>query len=131
MGFTAYASQTRTFLAGDVVIFDVAISNFGGHYEPTTSTFYCPYHAVYLVNINLVSEYGRMGADIWKDNTRIGEAVVYPDAEVRSTASALVITECDSGQVIWIRNDTDDDIMFGGNGNPRSLFSVFLLQRIN
>ena len=72
-----------------------------------------------------------MGGEIWKDNTRIGEAVVYPDAEVRSTASALVITECDSGQVIWIKSDAENNIMFSDNNNRRSLFSVFLLHNIN
>ena len=131
MGFTAYASQTRTFLAGDVVIFDVAISNFGGHYDPTTSTFYCPYHAVYMVNINLAAgDNERLGGIIHKDGSYIGEAVAHFITEVIPTASAFVITECEPNQVIWIMSDANNNVMLSSNSDRRSLFSVFLLQKI-
>ena len=55
VGFTAWANTGYGTAYGidEVVVFDQVISNFGGHYNPDTSSFVCPFDGVYMVNVNV------------------------------------------------------------------------------
>ena len=57
VGFTAYATTEQSYSDNDIVIFDGIITNIGGHYNKDSSSFICPYSAVYMFSINYVSRY--------------------------------------------------------------------------
>ena len=60
MGFTAWANTggSTVYDIYEVVVFDQVISNFGGHYNPDTSSFICPFNGVYMVNVNVQASPG-------------------------------------------------------------------------
>ena len=53
VSFTASASQTREYQAGDHVLFDYVLRNYGGSYFDGNSTFICPFSAYYLFSISV------------------------------------------------------------------------------
>ena len=126
VGFSAYSTENTYLDPGEVAHFDALISNIGGHFNPSTSSFVCPYHGVYLFSINFNSE----------DSNDLQLAIVI-DSEVKvqayadynddlTTGSALVIVECGPSQVAWVKcNGNGGNLR--GDSSRKTHFAGYLL----
>ena len=106
VGFTASAStgSPTVYNYFEVVVFDNVLSNFGGHYNPDTSSFVCPFDGVYMVNVNIVStESDQAQVDVIRNDLPLALALADDLSGLRSHASNTVMTECQRGDVLWIR----------------------------
>ena len=129
MGFTAYASHTRSYNSEDVVIFDVVINNFGSYYRSDLSQFRCPYHGIYFFSVNFNSMNSQeMYSRIVLDGERLIEALAYASDE-RNHAGTLVFAECNAQQTVWVQATSESE-MVGGNARSSS-FSGYLLNRLD
>ena len=104
VGFTAFANQSRPYNIQEIVLYDSIITNYGGYYNPLTSSFICPVHGIYMfyVNTNVA------GSDIVIQLNRNTINLVDSWARIDVSddfnhGSNLVVTECDLGDVIWGR----------------------------
>ena len=74
VGFTAYANSgnSKTYNYNDVIVFDDVISNFGGHYNPETSSFVCPADGVYMISVHALSRKSQdVVADIMRNRDKL------------------------------------------------------------
>ena len=55
VSFTAFATQTRGYNAGDHVMFDATLRNYGSAYSVNVSEFICPANAYYLISVSLLA----------------------------------------------------------------------------
>ena len=104
VGFTAYATTTRSYNQGDLVIFDGVVSNYGGHYQADESVFVCPYTGIYVFHVSVLTEPGTlsMHIDLVKDNTYIISALADNQTDEISSGSNTVVLQCDEGQRVWM-----------------------------
>ena len=130
VAFTAIATTERYYGKDDIVLFDAAVSNFGGHYNTVTSTFVCPYSGVYLFSISVYSIEGvTLYLEFMKNNAVMIDIMSY-DETIGSNSGAVFILECEVGDIIWVKCDSDNDAM-ESDGTRRSHFSGVLLHRNN
>ena len=124
--FSAHPSANHEHVAGELVQFDVAISNLGGYYQPDNSVFICPFDGVYVFSLNTLSQSGYLLAlDMYIDN----QVYVYTFADnvdgVYNQASNMYVGFCAAGSQTWAKVTAASRC----HGNPNTVFSGFLLQR--
>ena len=73
VGFSAYAINSQTPAIGDVIELPGVVTNAGGAYNPSTSTFTCPTTAYYYIcfNLYLNNNYRDCHIDITMDDSMI------------------------------------------------------------
>ena len=114
VGFSAYATSEEQCNDGDKIIFDAIVSNIGNHYNTDTYKFTCPYHGLYLFNVNIVAYHSnQMVVQIVHENTDLLGGYTYPDHY--ETGSATVVTECKAEESVWVRCDDIDNAMHAGS----------------
>ena len=131
VGFTAWANTgTETeYEANAIIVFDQVISNFGGHYNPDTSSFVCPFDGVYMVNISVMSYVGNQAVgDIMHNGRELVSTWADNHSDTSTQASNTVLVECQRGDVLWIRSGSSDTTLYGTG--RRSTFSAFLMHRL-
>ena len=129
VGFTAFNDIGYQPLAkDDIVLFQGVRTNYGGYYEPTTSTFHCPVNGVYMFSSNVVSEINySTRIDIMKnDVAQIG--ILAYTADISTSAGGLCITECFVGETVWIKARYSGAMDGGSLGGTH--FSGYLLTLI-
>ena len=105
------------------------VRNFGGHYNPATSSFICPVDGVYLVSVGFLAEISNMIAgDIMLNNVRLARTYVDAVSNVYNRGSSTIVTECRRSEVLWVRA-AKTGILYA-NSNRHSTFSACLIQRI-
>ena len=96
VGFTAYASTSRYFDAGEKIVFDSIISNVGNGYDATTSTFTCPTAGLYLISLVIYSANDLyLEAVLRQNGVVLGTAQAAKSAFLQSTNT--FVTEADVG----------------------------------
>ena len=130
VGFSANANTgaPTTYSVGEIVVFDGLISNLGGHYNPASSTFTCPYDGVYMFNVNLRAYADdRIDAELYLNDSQLANMMAYADGTtwLYAPASSLVITSCESGDVVWVRCNVEGNLHATWRHNT---FSGYLLQ---
>ena len=131
VGFTAWGNtgSSTAYDDNEVVVFDVVISNFGGHYNPDTSSFVCPFEGVYMVNVNVQGYQGELGfVDIMRNDVKLAEAFADDLSGVYNQAGNTVMTECQRGDILWIRSASSNTVFYATD--RRSTFSAFLMHRL-
>ena len=128
VGFTATASGGFTYYSeGGLILFDDVLSNTGGHYNPTTSTFLCPWDGVYVISVNVQGYEGDgMIIDIMQNSIELVDMYVAAASNVHSRASTTIVISAARGDAIWVRAGMSNYIY---HGNGYTLFSGHLLQR--
>ena len=124
--FSAHPSANHEHVAGELVQFDVAISNLGGYYQPDNSVFICPFDGVYVFSLNALSQVGYLlASSIYIDN----QAYVATWADnvdgANSQASNMYVGFCAAGSQAWAQVNGASR----SRGNPNTVFAGFLLQR--
>ena len=102
----AVAGEQDCYSQDQIVVYGLVLSNFGGHYNPETSTFVCPVNGVYLVSVTLQStSIDDFAVDLMRNANVLARA--WGDevhgTELHSSASCSVITECNRGDLLWVK----------------------------
>ena len=128
MGFTAYASRTRDYTVGSILTFDDVITNVGGHYTTTNSTFVCPRDGVYVFSLSIMAGYGRfMYAELHVNDVGVFTTFA-DDSSSYSAASKSAVVECLAGQRVLVRSPSSTSGQMYSDPDFRySTFSGFLL----
>ena len=107
------------------------VTNIGNHYDPSNATFTCPTKGMYMFSVSLLGNYydydslvaimrdGNVLIDVFLD----GNSSSY----VVSSASAVIVAECDIGQQIYV--EATGNAYIDGN-RMSSHFSGALIQRV-
>ena len=131
VGFTAFTDicNSKTYHYNDIIVFEEVISNFGGHYNPETSSFVCPADGVYMISVHMLA---RKSQDVVADIMRNREKLVgirIDSAEGQFNGdSGMIVADGFRGDVIWISQG------YNATGriyaaNQRIFFTCFLLYR--
>ena len=130
VGFTASSNTgaNTTYQSGQIVIYNDVISNIGGHYNPDTSSFICPYDGVYMFDINVISYYYHSAhIAVYRNVTLLSQTQAYSYGDIHQlypTSSTHVITPCAAGEVVWVRATAATNLHAVSRFN---LFSGYLL----
>ena len=131
VGFAAYANTGKRFMYNfnDVIVFDEVISNFGGHYNPETSSFVCPADGVYMIGVHVLA---RKSYDVIANIMRNYDelvAVRIDSLERHYNAnSGTIVAHGSRGDVIWIRQGYNATARIYA-ADRRNFFACFLLYR--
>ena len=125
VAFTAYNNISEFFQVGQIAQFVQTFSNIGGHYNPATSSFVCPYKGVYVFSIHFSADSNdRLRLTIVIDGVATVKAWAEAQYEI-TTGSAMVVSECGPSQMVWV--ETEDDGIIEGGAPGLSHFAGYLL----
>ena len=131
IGFSAsmVGGNVEFFEEGQILPFDLVLTNVGGHFSEDVSSFICPVDGLYLFSVSVVTSYGTDAyayVGIFTDSDFL--AYVYAqntgDNENYSAASSTIVVECFVGSRVWV--ETIGDSYFHAVFN---MFSGSLLYR--
>ena len=129
IGFTASATESRLYTNEEIALFDNVVTNYGGYYNPMTSSFICPVHGIYLFFVNTVVDQSNMQLRIVRNSDGLTTGWADGIAGGANHGSNLAITECDIGDVIWMRvHHSGDDKTLLGYSSPHTSFSGVLIK---
>ena len=131
VGFTAYANTgyPTPYNVNDIVIFDEVLSNFGGHYNPVTSSFICPWHGVYLMNAHVLGGLSDfMLLNLMRNSELLAEINMDELTGVHNQGGMTIMTECDRGDILWIRAGYTGTIA-AYPGQRYTSFTAYMLHR--
>ena len=125
IAFTAQApGGNHEYAHGDTVIFSHIITNIGGHYDPSNSTFTCPVDGTYMFAVNIVSGYGEhMSVYIVNEGIVIFRGVADDIEGAHNSGSSMALTACSAHEQVWVGSN-GSGTMYGGY---HCHFSGFLL----
>lgn len=132
-GFTAHPSADITYADGDIIEFDVAISNIGEDYDTETSSYTCPNNGVYVFAVT-VTPYSSdtIQANVVHEGNILTSAVSYAyssGATYYNQGSSMAVMECSTGEKVWVECAFSSGNVLESGGDPvYSSFSGFLLQ---
>ena len=128
VGFTAYPSQTRSFSFGQRVLFDTIATNYGNHYDRSTSIFTCPRNGLYVFYTSLLSDGGfYMHGAITKESQPFVTA--RGESSLHESGSAMAVLRCETGERVWVEQTVNQvDRLYRGR---LSMFTGFLLKSEN
>ena len=110
----------------EIAWFDETMTNIGGHFNPATSSFVCPYHGVYMFSFTFNADTGdAVHLGIKRNDTLFVTAQADITNDSKTTGSAVVVLECGPSQVVWVQCTHEGDL-FGG-GNRKTHFTGALL----
>ena len=121
VGFTARAEEVLTYSQDYIIQFPLTTSNFGGYYNPASGLFTCPYDGIYMFFSSIRSDETNINCFMNKEEILL---LSMSSADVASRSN-LVITGCNRGERVWMRELSDNDII---DGSHSSTFSGFLLE---
>ena len=98
--FTASINTSYCYNYGDVVIFDLIVSNIGNNYQAKTSTYVCLRHGLYVFSVSLYNDYVHsMVGDLMHEDETIASASATIKDET-SQGSVTVVIECATGEQV-------------------------------
>ena len=101
VAFSAHLSSDTTFSNGATIQFPNQASNFGGHYDTSTSRFLCPVHGVYLFTSTIYTDADKGSEAFIAQNGNLVAAMI-ADQEDNDQNSNVVILECNEGDIIEV-----------------------------
>lgn len=111
IAFSAYVKEEKATKPGDIIHFDIVVSQTGGGYDVSTGTFKCPRSGVYLFYVTLVckslsSEKKNLIATLKADNTELMLIVSGCTSNIFTPlvieGSNMVITHLTEGQTVSV-----------------------------
>ena len=123
-----YATEERIYNDGDIVIFDGAVSNFGGYFNLETSIFVCPYSGIYWFSVSCFSEVGYSCTPaIYVETSLILKTIGKGNDDHENQGTSSTVVECKAGDRAWIMN-VNSSQMYDTLDRTNS-FSGFLLYK--
>ena len=124
--FSARPSEDREHVTGELMQFDVAISNLGGYYQADNSVFICPFDGVYVFSLNALSQPGYLLDNrLYIDNQNYVNAWADNVDGAFNQASNMYVGFCAAGSQAWAKVNSASR----SRGSRSTVFSWFLLQR--
>ena len=129
VAFTAYANRGSNvaYSSGDIVVYGEVVSNIGGHYNPDTSTFICPFDGVYVFEVTLAI-YNNFDSYIAinQGNSTLVETWANGDSSYTRypMSTAHVVTTCTSGESVWVESTSISNL---NEINRYNHFSGFMI----
>lgn len=112
VSFTAYATASCDYNAGDMVLFDGIVQDYGDFYNEAYGYFTCPANAYYLFSVHISNNNaGEMDYEIVVNGTAMVAGDVNGDWGSGSTS---VMTYCEMSRLVWVRCINNNDRMYGG-----------------
>ena len=132
VGFTAYADTGKktTYNYNDVIVFDDVISNYGGHYNPKTSSFVCPADGVYMISVHVLARKSEdVVADIMQNRDKLVGVQLDGLKRQYDGDGGTIVVQGSRGDVMWIRQG------YNATGriyaaDRRAFFTCYLLHRL-
>ena len=126
VGFSAYATTTRSYSVNDTIEFDGVHTNLGSHYD-NNSTFTCPVNGTYFFTFSVMSG----GSDVIAaaleiDNARLATAYADDVGSHYSHATNSALIRCNDGQNVFVKCIVNGSL-YSTTSNKHSTFSGFLL----
>ena len=125
VGFTAYASADRDYLAYQHVLFDSVIINEGLGYQTNSSFYICPVDGLYVFGTSLCSSYSDFSVDIMRETQRLLTSRAHAGHVDQGMVS--VVTECAQAERVWVRLNARDGTVMSSEAERSSTFSGFLI----
>ena len=126
--FTATIDQSYYYNDGDMVIFDVIVTNIGNNYQAGTSMYVCPRQGIYVFSLALFNHHAYyMKANLMCGDKNLATAWAFNANKHNNQGSVTVVTECAAGEQVWVRSYGSRRANGYRNSN---IFSGFLLQPI-
>ena len=109
-------------------MFNEVLTNAGGHYSIATSSFICPWHGLYLVSVNVQGYYSDyIPIDLMRNDVVIAYILIDGISDVSNRGSTTIVTECDRGDILWVRASYDGEIYTWTY--PTTLFTAHMIHR--
>ena len=106
VAFTAWSNtdSSARYGANYIIVFNEVQTNAGGHYNAATSSFICPWDGVYLMSVNIESQSSQgIHANLMRNNALLAQMNVDDISGAFNRGSTTIVTECDRGDVVWVR----------------------------
>ena len=127
VGFTAWPSQDRDYVEDDLVLFENADINIGGHFQ--NSIFVCPYNGTYRFGVHILTQESTgINIKMMQNEERFAGVTTEAIAGVSISGGNIAFTKCVVGDKIWVK------VIEAGSlsGNSRAtLFTGHLLYRLD
>ena len=145
VAFLATPSGEPTYYANNgIVRFDNVTLNAGDAFNPSTSTFICPYTGYYSFSVSVSNaQYNtehmrRIDGELWIDDVMTQKAIAGhaipapPDNWYSHQGSMTGVYLCSAGQSVNVRAGVSEDFSPAGvYSGPSSSFSGFLVSLVN
>ena len=105
IGFTACGGMSRDYDVNQTVLFDRELTNYGGYYNTQTSSFICPFDAIYIFTLVINVHYSDAHVFIMRNSIELTSSWAWTDDEPYNHGTNMVVTECLMGDVVWPRVD--------------------------
>ena len=129
IAFSAYHNNDNVYNTGDIIQFNSVDFNQGGSYQAHNGYFICPLDGIYAVTTHVLTPVNyELNGSIMKESAEISQFESDLSAELRLTGGNFVVTECLSGERLWVRSNTDNVELTAGNGNRLTTFTGFIIQ---
>ena len=131
VAFTAFADtgDPTSYSGSDIIVFDEVLTNAGGHYSEATSSFICPWDGLYLISASMQSsESDNIHLDLMRNDVMLARMYLDDISPGYTRGSATVVTECDRGDVVWVRAGSEGTLFASGR---RSMFTGHILYRLD
>lgn len=129
IGFTATKTSSQTYTTDDTITFDEVLLSRGNHFDPSSSTFLCPYLGTYYVTVNAI----RRGGSPLNIDVKHGQTVVFrlKDTSTRNPGNAIsngVLVRCYPGDSIKVTGAGDGEV-YGDRMFIVTTFTVMLVNK--
>ena len=125
--FSATPSTDQTLLPGEVVQFDVTLSNLGGYYQADNGVFICPYSGTYAFSVSILTTVGDFASgELYIDGTLYTTAWADDDESTNSHASNMFVASCAAGGQVYVQTYSSSSTF---HANYHTVFAGFLIQR--
>ena len=131
-GFSARKTSHQTGVDGDIVTFNLVITDVGGHYDAAASTFTCQIPGYYLFTFTIgAKDANGPSVSLVKNSVDIVDGYFHPSpsgtARYRAMGSNTVLLNLASGDQVWIRKKNSGQIYADANNYKWTTFSGALL----
>ena len=131
VAFSAWSNtaSSASYRTNDIIVFNEIITNAGGHYSAATSSFICPWDGVYLMSVNIESQSSNgIHVNLMQNDVMLANMNVDDISGAFNRGSTTIVTECNRGDVVWVRAETDGTLY---SRKQRNMLTCHLLYRFD
>ena len=99
----ANTGSSASYSKNDIIVFNEVLTNAGGHYNAATSSFLCPWNGIYMISANIEGFLSsNIDVDLMRNDVMLARMYI-DDISGYNRGSTTIVTECDRGDVVWVR----------------------------
>ena len=106
VAFTVYDLETHSLSRVSVIPFKNVKTNIGNHYNPSTYSFTCPVHGLYVFSVAIITKDYEIGVGIYKNTlTNICLAYAHSSNGDYTMGYNSAVVECNPGDTIKVKRE--------------------------